>query len=196
METQRLFIAITLPEPVKDEVARTQSELRRAVPGNFIRWTKREQFHLTMRFLGNVEVARTEALVSAVREACLVFAPMRLRAEGLGFFPNAKFPRVMWVGVRDAEEYLQKLHLLIDAAVEEFTHEKPEPRFVGHVTLARIQNIRPREAELLSRTSASISDRFFGEWNADKLEIIRSELSSAGAKYQTLAEIPFGGGLD
>lgn len=192
METQRLFIAISLPEFVKDGIARVQSELREAMPGDFMRWTKRDQFHLTLRFLGEVDVAQTEALANAVHAVCLAFPPLHLSAASLGFFPNARRPRVLWAGVDDSQDHLRELHLLINAAVKDFTREKAESHFAGHVTLARIQNIHASDAKLLSELVDGMSEKFFGEWVAAKLDIIRSELSSHGARYQTVAEVPFG----
>src|ERR1051325_8887109 len=103
-ETIRLFIAIPLPEEVKNEIEKTQNELRQAVPGNFVRWTKRDQFHLTLKFLGGVETSRMGELTTALRDACGHFTALRLRAERIGFFPDLRFPRVIWAWVHDGKE--------------------------------------------------------------------------------------------
>src|SRR5579872_4828352 len=100
-QTFRLFVAIALPENIKDEVEKIQREWHAVLPGNFVRWTKREQFHLTLRFLGNVAETRVNDLIAALRDACLSFSALHLRAERTGFFPNLRFPRVVWVGVHD-----------------------------------------------------------------------------------------------
>src|SRR5580765_2293543 len=106
----RLFVAISLPDEVKAEVARAQQEMRCALPGGIVRWTKREQFHLTLKFLGNVEVARVNALTTALRSAVGAFAPLQLRAVRIGFFPDTRFPRVLWVGIHDEKDVLPRLH--------------------------------------------------------------------------------------
>src|SRR3954470_9663903 len=77
----RLFVAISLPEAVKVQVEEAQEEMRRALPAGIVRWTKREQFHLTLKFLGNVDASRVDALEAALREAVSSFAVVRLRAE-------------------------------------------------------------------------------------------------------------------
>src|SRR5690242_19072251 len=100
-EHLRPFIALSVPEAVKDEVERSRTELRRSLASSGIRWTTREQLHLTLRFLGNVEAHRVEALTEALRTASAIFASLQMRAAGLGFFPDARAPRVVWVGVRD-----------------------------------------------------------------------------------------------
>src|SRR5947209_407362 len=145
----RLFVAISLPEDVKDQIEKAQRELRDALPGSFVRWTKREQLHLTLKFLGSVTESRVDELTSALRIACLNFAGLRLRAEGIGFFPDVRFPRVIWVSVRDDRKFLPRLQLAIDTGLARFTNEKSEKEFTGHVTLGRIQKIRRPEAEVL-----------------------------------------------
>jgi RNA 2',3'-cyclic 3'-phosphodiesterase len=183
----RLFVAIAVPDAVKDEIEKTQREMRGSLPESFMRWTKRAQFHLTLKFLGNVAETRVTELTEVLRKTCLQFKAMRLRAERVGFFPDARFPRVTWVGVSGEKEELPQLQEAIEAAVKGFTGEKAEKRFTGHVTLARIQGIRRQQAEILAKLAAGMADRLFGEWMADEVELIRSELSSGGARYTTLA---------
>jgi 2'-5' RNA ligase len=191
-ETYRLFVAISLPEEVKDEIEKAQTELRRALPGDCVRWAKREQFHLTLKFLGNVAVNRTEALVGSVREACGHFSVLPLRAERIGFFPHAKSPRVVWVGVNDRDNVLPELQAAIESAVADFAVEKPEGKFAGHVTLGRVKLIKRPQAEILSALALDLAEKVFGDWTAGKVEIIRSELLPSGARYTTLAGIPLG----
>jgi RNA 2',3'-cyclic 3'-phosphodiesterase len=179
----RLFIAIPLPEEVKDAIQLAQAELRRAVPAKCVRWTGREQFHLTLQFLGNVAAARVEALADSVRSACGNFPALRLRAERIGFFPDMRFPRVIWAWVHDGEQRLPALQRAIETATRDFTGEKAENKFTGHVTLGRAKGIKRPQAEILAKLASSMTGRFFGEWTADKVELIRSELSSEGARY-------------
>lgn len=189
-QAYRLFVALPLPEKIKDEIEKAQAELRRALSEGCIRWARRDQFHLTLKFLGNVETQRMEELTHALRRACENFSPLKLRAEQIGFFPDARRPRVIWVGVNDEQEQLPLLQRAIEISVQEFTEEKSEDKFSGHVTLGRAKKIQRREAEILAKLAADMAQRFFGEWTADKVELIRSELSSGGARYTTLAAIP------
>lgn len=200
----RLFVAISLPDAVEEEIEKVQQEMRKEFRGNFMRWTKREQFHLTLKFLGNVAAGRVGELSESLREACVAFGGMRLCAGRVGFFPDARFPRVMWVGVRDERDELSRLQEKIELRTERFAEDMAGPvgrrrsqaGFVGHVTLARIQGIRPRQAESLSKLAEAMAERFFGEWVADKVELIRSELSSAGSRYTTVETFPLLGNRD
>ena len=186
----RLFVAILLPDDVKNEIEKVQKEMRGALPGNVVRWTKREQFHLTLKFLGNVAALRVAELTEVLREACRPLNALRLRADRIGFFPDLRFPRVVWVGVHDERNDLPGLQKAIETGARRFTDERAEKSFTGHVTLGRIQGIKRPQAEILSKLGLGMTGRFFGEWMTDQVELIRSELSSSGSRYSTLAAFP------
>jgi RNA 2',3'-cyclic 3'-phosphodiesterase len=188
-ERFRLFIAVAMPEGVKGKIQEAQAELRRTLPDANVRWSRREQFHLTLRFLGDVEAARLETLGQAIHGACQGFAPLRLRAEAVGCFPDLRHPRVLWTGVRDESDQLPRLQETVELASRDFTTEEKEERFTGHVTLARIKGIKRSEAEALAAAAAGMKERFFGEWTAYKIELMRSELSPQGARHTTLAAV-------
>ena len=115
-----------------------QTELRRIVPPKAARWVRREQFHLTLKFLGNVPVSRVDELIKAGRRACQSCSPLQLRAREIGFFPNARAPRVVWVGISDLEDRLAAVWKAVQSATQSFTRESVEAEFTGHVTLARV----------------------------------------------------------
>jgi 2'-5' RNA ligase len=203
----RLFVAISPPEDVKDRIEKVQQQLRGVVPKHIVRWTKREQFHLTLKFLGNVVETRVNELIEALRAAGRGAEALHLRAEKIGFFPGARVPRVLWVGVHDEKDALPRVQKRVETSVENFAvapgtaavpaasspagrQRSQEKAFTGHITLGRIQQVRRSESEILSKAVNNIADPFFGEWTANHVELIRSELLSGGSRYTTLAEIP------
>ncbi|MGO8925970.1 MAG: RNA 2',3'-cyclic phosphodiesterase [Limisphaerales bacterium] len=185
----RLFIALAIPEAVKAKMEEAQAELRRTLPEHGVRWTRREQLHLTLKFLGDVDAARVEALGEAIRAACRGFGTLHLRAERVGFFPDLRYPRVVWAGVQDQAERLPRLQQAVDAATRDFTTEQKEERFTGHVTLARIKAIRRPEAVALGKAAAARTEMVFGQWNAGQVELMRSVLSPQGASHSSLAVV-------
>jgi 2'-5' RNA ligase len=191
----RLFVALSVPEEVKNEVWKVQAELRRALVQARVTWTRPEQFHLTLKFLGNVDGERVGELAEAVRGACSGFAPLRLRAEGIGCFPDLRSPRVVWLGVRDALETLPWLQGAIETASGSFTSLQREERFSGHLTLGRIKGIGRLETESLAGHARAMAERLFGQWMADGVRIMRSELSPQGARHTILATVQLEGGL-
>jgi 2'-5' RNA ligase len=188
-ERFRLFIAITIPDGIKTKIEAAQGELRRVLPERAVRWTRREQFHLTLKFLGDVDAARVETLGEALRAACRGFGALHLRAERVGFFPDLRYPRVIWVGVQDKAEQLSRLQGTVERATREYTSEAKEERFTGHVTLARIKGIKRLEAEALGQAAAGMAERFFGQWTACQVDLMRSELLPQGARHSILAPI-------
>jgi 2'-5' RNA ligase len=188
-ELFRLFIAVTIPEEIKTKIEAAQAELRRVLPERAVRWTRRGQFHLTLKFLGDVDAARVEALGEALRAACRGFGALHLRAERVGCFPDLRYPRVVWVGVQDQAEQLPLLQAAVDLAAREYTTEEKEAQFTGHVTLARIKGIKRPEAVALGKEAAGMADRLFGQWTACQVELMRSELLPQGARHSTLASI-------
>lgn len=188
--TFRLFVALPVPEEVKKQIRHAQDQLRRELPEQCARWTGLQQWHLTLKFLGKVDVKQLTALTDAVRAACQGCAPLQLRAEQVGCFPDLRAPRVVWVGVRDAEGGLTDMARAIRDATAAFSNEAPEGTFAGHITIARIKNLRRSQAEILVKLVHGMTVRAFGEWTADAVEIMRSELTADGARHTCLARLP------
>ncbi len=187
-----MFIAIPIPEPVRDEIIRVQRELQPLAPRSAARWTKPDQFHLTLRFLGDVPAAGLEQLKESVNAVCRSARPWQLRVKGVGFFPNLHSPRVVWVGIDDQAGRLVNLQKQIETAVRTFAAEPGEKNFAGHVTLGRLKNMKPSDALRLAAHVQTKKNRTLGEWTAHEIEIIRSELSPAGAYHTLLAAFRLG----
>jgi RNA 2',3'-cyclic 3'-phosphodiesterase len=189
----RLFIAVGIPADVQKAIGRAQSQLQRHAPPGAFRWTRPEQFHVTLKFLGDIPPEQVEPLEKSTTAACASFAPMQLAAHGIGFFPGEHKPRVVWVGANDATRQLVELHRRIEAAVRTFAPAEPPERFTGHITLGRFKpGYRGSLRELLERATV-LRDRHFGEWCASEVDIMRSELTSAGARHTVLCRLPLAG---
>ncbi len=186
-------MAIPVPDAVREEMLRVQRELQPLAPRGVVRWTKPDQFHLTLRFLGDVSSDRVTGLQDSLRAACSDVPVLRLCALGIGFFPNARSPRVIWIGITDGESRLVDLQRKIEAAVQPFTAEQGSERFAGHVTLARFKQFGPFETKALTGHAETMKTRMFGEWTVPEIELIRSELSPTGAHYTSLATFPLDG---
>jgi RNA 2',3'-cyclic 3'-phosphodiesterase len=174
---------------VKDAIERAQGELRSVLPLQGVRWTKRDQLHVTLRFLGNVDSQLVDELTATVQRACARFGALELNARGLGMFPNPRRPRVIWVRVADRHERLAALQRVVEAAAVTFTSEKPEPVFTGHATLGRLKALSRKETVALATLAAEMEHRSFGQWQADAVEIIRSELGRNGSLHTVLAAV-------
>lgn len=190
----RIFIALPVSQPVKDEMRQLQQELRRELPGDTVRWTRPEQIHLTLKFLGNIATEKITKLTESVRAACSGFTPVALRAEGVGFFPAKGPPRVVWVGLRDESAVLKKLQRAVALAVGHFIDAAEEPDYSAHLTLGRARNLRAADGRKLREFGDRFAQKTFGSWKVEVVEIMRSELDAEGSRHTCIATIPLIGG--
>ncbi len=185
----RLFIAIELPPSVRRELSALQERLRPRCPG--WRFVRAEGIHLTLRFLGEVDAARDAASRGAWREAAAASAAIRLRIGGLGVFPGAARPRVLWVGTNEASESAGRLEALA-RRMEEAARAcgfPPETRpFRAHLTLARAGSGGPPALPPPDAGGCALDVR------AEEAALIRSELRPDGARYSRIEAFPLGGG--
>jgi 2'-5' RNA ligase len=188
----RTFVAIAVPEEVRTQLLAAQHDLQTVLPRQAAAWSKSDNMHLTLRFLGNVAAARVLELSKQLRTALTGFGELELICERLGCFPDLRFPRVVWAWVHDEPDRLPQLQLQIDAAVREFAEQPAESRFVGHITLARPKQIKRPEAERLARFVEGAVGQTFGRWQAKEVILMRSELLPGGSKYEELARFPLG----
>jgi 2'-5' RNA ligase len=130
----RLFVAIDLPEMVKDQLDTLQARIPTA------RWVRRQQIHLTLFFLGETE--RIQEIKDAL--ASVKAPPFALTLAGVGRFPkrHRQPPRVLWVGIDD-EPALAHLHQKVTAVLAERGFKSENRPFSPHLTLARLKTREP-----------------------------------------------------
>ncbi|MGD0189691.1 MAG: RNA 2',3'-cyclic phosphodiesterase [Rhizomicrobium sp.] len=125
----RLFVALTLP----DSVAQPLLLIQAGVPG--ARWMQREQLHLTLRFIGEVDGGDAAAIDDALAQ--IHSRKFTLELKGVGEF-GGKTPRALWAGVRHADEVVH-LQRKIEASLQRVGIAAEERKFKPHVTLARLR---------------------------------------------------------
>jgi 2'-5' RNA ligase len=137
----RLFWAIELPEDAQACLIAVQRRLRTACPDG-VRWARREQLHVTCRFIGEARSQRP--IVAAARELPHP-GPLALQLRDLGWF-GGRQPKVLWAGIGGADlEALQAHVAALDRAMTTLGFTQPDTRFVAHVTLGRPRS-GPRSA--------------------------------------------------
>jgi len=144
--SNRLFIAVDLPDAVRRRLARLVVDAPRGV-----RPVRTEQIHLTLHFLGDTDDATLAAVATAL--ARIARPAFTIDLQGSGVFPSRGRPAVLWAGV-ETNAALVELHRDV-AGVLGACGLTPEPRpWVPHVTLARLGPHVPRDwtAEFLDRT--------------------------------------------
>ena len=186
----RLFVSIAVPDRVRNEIGQVQKRMREAISADSVRWTRNDQIHLTLKFLGNVPAAKVEELTTALTQATNGFSCFELRAKGLGFFPPKRIPRVVWIGIESDQDLLLKLQAGVARATELFTNEREERSFSGHLTLGRVKKISRAEAQRLCDFGEKLADRCLGQWPVSSIALMRSELEPSGARHSCVGSFP------
>ncbi|NVM20916.1 MAG: RNA 2',3'-cyclic phosphodiesterase [Desulfobacterales bacterium] len=181
----RAFIAISVPEPVLEAIAKAQDRLRRS--GLDIRWVRKEGIHLTLKFLGNIDVQDAKQVRAAMELAVEPFSPFTLRGEGIGFFPDLRRPRVVWAGLSGDVEDLKAFQGDLESRLKPLGFAKEKRPFKGHLTLGRVKGHldRTRLSEAMEALEAFQTESF----TAESVVLFQSDLRPGGAVYSRLAEV-------
>lgn len=153
--------------------------------GGKLRFVKPQARHLTLKFLGEVEAGTTTGVSGALDRAVRGIAPFPVGTRGVGFFPNARRPKVIWVGVDDPEKRIQPLHVAVDKEVAALGFEKGAEGFVPHVTIARVLGASSGEA--LARAVDPLVDTRFGWTRATGVDFWESTLTPSGPIYRLIS---------
>lgn len=189
MEQVRCFIAIELPQEIKAGLSRLQAGLKPAslLP---VKWVDPYSIHLTLKFLGNVNVDMTSQITEAMEEAAQGISPFHLEIKGLGVFPNLRRVQVIWVGVSGEVEKLLQLQKGIEANLARLGFAPELRAFTPHLTLARVRDqASPEERQRLGQLIASTKFEAGYTFNVNAISLMRSQLTREGAIYSQISSV-------
>jgi 2'-5' RNA ligase len=186
--TVRLFIAINLPESERQAIHESTAPLRAAA--NSVTWVAPDCIHLTMKFLGEQQPEHVPKVRDVLAGVARRFHPLRLDVGGVGAFPHLRAPRIFWMGI-GADPKLELLHHDLEVACEALGHEVEARAFRPHITLGRVKReVSPDQVASMARLATNV--RYRGTMDARSIDVMQSELSSAGPRYTVLAAVPLG----
>ena len=184
----RIFAALELPPELQQHLARLQKELEAAAPSRSVRWVRVEGIHLTLRFYGDVEPERVPGVQASLSRAAASTAPMALQVEGVGVFPNAARPTVIWAGVRGDMEPLRRLQAAIEKEAVSLGFKPEERAYTPHLTLGRVNyGLRPADVRRLMDALAQAGAQSFGAFTPGHLSLMNTELRTGGSVYTQLS---------
>lgn len=189
----RMFVAIELPEYVKQHIAATIAQLKRQANTPGARWVAAESLHVTLKFLGDVPASRIETIQSSLESVCAAASPMRLSISTLGAFPSIRAPRIVWAGIGGDTNALCVLAHGFDQALSTLGFAPETRDFTPHLTLARIRPDTTVDSRVaIGGAIARVSSPHQLTFSADAAAIMRSHLMPTGAKYSRITALPFG----
>ncbi len=193
MEQIRAFIAVELPPAVREAVERVVRELRSGI-GDGVRWVRPEGVHLTLKFLGDIDADSMPAISDALGSCAASAAPFDLFLEGVGVFPNARRPRVVWIGLGGALEPLLALQQSIDRELEGLGFARERRPFTPHLTLGRVRDgVSASQVRGVSEAIAATTVERMVELPVREIALIKSDLRPSGAVYTRLYAAELGG---
>jgi 2'-5' RNA ligase len=191
----RLFVAIDLSDDVRDAVVAEQERLRHVLGSAPLAWVRPEQLHLTLVFLGEVDPTRVAALIDQFSAPLAEISPFELRFAGVGMFPEARAPRVLWLGVHTGSREAIELHRHVARRVSAAGLPLESRPYHPHLTVARWPANRPRlktgrytrDQRLADLDGGPETVRPTAPMLVEAVTLYQSRLSSSGATHVAVA---------
>ena len=177
----RAFIALEIPKEVRTLIAEIQERLRSAEAS--VKWVRPANIHLTIKFLGDVETAKLQAIAGKLEKLAKKSRSISLATSTIGVFPNERRPRVIWLGLDGDTESVTKLADVCNSEMLNLGFEKEKRNFKPHLTLGRVKLDKNLDEliDMISKGNLQIMN-----FNLERMHLIKSDLTPKGAIYENL----------
>lgn len=181
----RSFIAIKISEEVLQRIVEVQEILKES--GVSVKWVEPKNIHLTLKFLGDTPESQIEDIVRVMQESTEGTSPFQISIARVGAFPNLRYPRVIWVGVQDVQEALQKIQHRLEQGLHALGFAIEEGVFKPHITLGRVKSEKNKSN--LLRMVETVVNTEFGVLQVNHIHLIRSDLKPTGPEYTVIRSV-------
>ncbi|MCA9151599.1 MAG: RNA 2',3'-cyclic phosphodiesterase [Planctomycetales bacterium] len=188
----RTFVAVEISEELRRAAKRVLGEFSATQAP--VRWVDPGQFHVTLKFLGDVDDSQIYAVCAAVRNAAAQMEPFVATCDCVGAFPKLESPRTVWLGISEGTEQFRELHQQLDTRLSKLGFPHEQRQFAPHITLGRVDRDGQRAAlQPLVDTMSAAQGREFGQFLVTGCVVYSSELTPRGPVYTPLGKLPLGG---
>jgi RNA 2',3'-cyclic 3'-phosphodiesterase len=185
----RTFIGIDPGKTIRDRIVALQESLARS--GSEVKWVEPDNLHVTLLFLGEVDLLDVPPLCQAVTAATAQHSAFAMSIETAGCFPNPRRPRILWVGVGEGAQEVVALHNSLEPPLLELgCYRREERQYTPHVTLGRVKSDRPTDK--LAMALAKRAGWKGGETMVREIHVLSSELTRQGPVYSVLSRVKLG----
>jgi 2'-5' RNA ligase len=183
LEAIRSFIAFDIESShVLERITQVQKKL--AETGADLKFVEPKNIHITLRFLGNIIPNMVDRIFEGMQK--VQFVPFDVKIQGVGAFPDMRYPRVVWAGIREGANQLRGIFSQLEPYLRSLGFA-PDPKgFSPHLTIARVKS--GRNKAVLAKFLAVNVNYEFGIVRAECLRLKRSDLTPKGPIYSTLRE--------
>lgn len=190
----RAFVAIQLPAEVKNQIGHTIAQLRKEIGEGKITWVDPAIYHLTLKFLGDVEAEDLKNIGKSISDVASTLTAFEMEVSTFGVFPTIRKPRVMWIGLFEKSGALNALKIALDKSLEPLGFEVERRKFHPHITVGRVRrSASRRDVSDLVPMLEHFSVDYLATFLVDRIELVRSDLTPSGPKYSTLEQLQLGG---
>jgi 2'-5' RNA ligase len=180
---KRIFTAIDISDEARAKVANYIESLHGEFPQIRVGWERTEKLHLTLKFLGDIDGIQLENLIGAVENTASRISNFRLQISDTGVFPSSRKARILWLGLKDDLENLQRLNEVLQTECERIGFAKESRNFKPHLTIARLREPR-KSKELVEK---HLENEFpVVEFPVSRVAIYESRLQKTGSIYEVI----------
>jgi 2'-5' RNA ligase len=179
-----MFCAFELPEGLRERIQEHSRRVREAVPEAAASWSRPENVHVTVKFLGNVDQQRVPLISAAATRVSKEFSQIQIEVGKTGVFPRPSRAEVLWIGIDDRSGKLSALQQRLEEELARDGFPKEDRAFRPHLTIARIR--KPHAATQLAETHLRMEFSSVAV-TLSELILFRSELSSKGSQYTPIS---------
>lgn len=180
----RIFIAIELSEEIRNSLALIQTHLKYS--GADVKWVEKDNIHLTLKFLGDINDEKCELVKSALDKIAKSTRPFGISIKDIGAFPNIDYPRVIWVGLDKGANESKTLAVNINEELSKIGFQKDSRPFAPHLTIGRVRSPKNKAAlkeKMLGYEFSAVSSQ-----RIDSMFLFQSTLTPKGPVYAKLLE--------
>lgn len=179
----RAFLAFLLEQPILDAASDVQRQMQDLFAPGSVKWVDPENFHITVRFFGDLDRRGLDTALRVVGELDGAFEAVPVRIAAVSAFPSPSRPQTLWIGVGSGEGRLDALADRVDAALHGAGFGRPDKAWRSHLTIGRIR--RGVQAEVPRGWTAGLTWAA-GESNISRIALMQSELRPRGPRYTPL----------
>ncbi len=181
-------MALKLDDGLRANLRHVTEQLKTADP--YVRWVRPENLHITLKFLGGVEIAKMGAVKEVLGKCAKGNASFHLKFTGIDVIPNPRYPRSVYASLRGSLDKLKNLTRDMECDMETLGFAREGRDFLPHLTIGRVKSFKAKS--MLMMKIREFQGREIGNLAVDGIFLMKSELRPQGAIYTELAEFPLG----
>jgi RNA 2',3'-cyclic 3'-phosphodiesterase len=186
---KRLFCAVRVP--AGPEIQKTSEVFHVELSGQSINWVDLNNLHITLKFLGETPLQLIDPIIECLHEVAADSPPFPIRLQGCGTFGNFRQPRVIWLGVRNADPLISLAHT-VQRKLISLGYEPEKKVFSPHLTIGRIKQLQDRH--ILDNLERRFRNHLFSELHVGHFLLVESFLRPQGPLYKTIQSFELGEG--